>query len=190
MSFNRKLFIYFLGLILGVGILNLFTYFKKEKAGSEKTHFFCRSIYERELKSESPLDPFLSLFYNEFASLDASRFRRVLVFDRAGPSGFLRVEEDILIESNKMILLTRLVFLADHFFVILKKNAAVEDFFSYLQNCSFREGVCSLPEGFDYQNRKGVMVKLPSCSIPGYLKYKSDLESCSLVESVERVPVL
>lgn len=106
--FSKRRFAYFgFGFCLGCCILYGIQ-FAKKKAQGAVTQDACRPVSVRELCcNQKPMDPYLALFYTE-EPLDAHTLQRTLVYDRVGPSGYVRVEERITNMQPKALLERRL----------------------------------------------------------------------------------
>ncbi len=110
MPFAKKLSIYVTGFLLGITILWCLGGEKRKSASTKP--YYRRPIQPQDLQSPRPVDPLLAFYYIE--KTKPYGLKRVLVYDRVGPSGFIRVEEK-LSPSQPPQVLSRQVHIANRF---------------------------------------------------------------------------
>jgi hypothetical protein len=175
MPFTKKLALYAIGFALGLGLLWGIS-LKKRRAVSSKP-YYCRPLHPKDLHSKRPVDPFLAFYYTE--SCKPYGLKRVLVYDRVGPSGFIRVEEK-LNPGPQLDLISRKVYLANRLRLTLKKDPADPAVADLLERLRLR-----IIEG--HPSKNCYTVELVSPSIPMYHKSRQALLREPLVASCQAI---
>lgn len=108
MPFTKKLAVYTIGFLLGLAALWGLGLHKSQPTRTKPA--YRRPIQEQDLKSPKPVDPLLAFYYIEQPK--PYGLKRVLVYDRVGPSGFIRVEEKLTQDQPRRVL-NRQVYIAN-----------------------------------------------------------------------------
>lgn len=176
MPFAKKLVFYAIGFCLGLGILwGLNT--NKRKQLKEKP-YYCRPLHPKDLQSQRPLDPLLAFYYTETPK--PYGIKRVLVYDRVGPSGFIRAVEK-LSAGHKPELISRKVALANRLMLVLKDSPEDPAVIDLLQRLRLK-----LIESDPAEGR--YVAELVSPSIPMYYQSRKALLQEPLVLSCQAIP--
>ncbi len=176
MPFAKKLFIYATGFLLGLTLLWALGVDKRTSADTKPA--YRRPIQEQDLKSKRPVDPLLAFYYIEQPK--PYGLKRVLVYDRVGPSGFIRVEEKLSNSQPKRVL-SRQTYLANRLELEIGSSLDASSFQALLEKHRLRV-IESHSEGHRYT------VELPSPSFPMYHHTLQALKANPLLLQVRRIP--
>lgn len=174
MPFTKKLAIYAIGFLLGTGVLWLL---RGNTISSTTKPYYRRPIQKQDLEGSRPVDPLLAFYYVEQAK--PYGIKRILVYDRTGPSGFIRVEEKLSPDQPRQVL-SRQAYIANRLELQLTPAADASSLDLLLERHRLILAKPISPHRYT--------VELPSPSFPMYKKTLHALKSDPLVKAVHRLP--
>lgn len=182
MPFTKKLAVYTIGFLLGLAVLWGLGVEKRTSASTKPA--YRRPIQEQDLKGPRPVDPLLAFYYIEQPK--PYGLKRILVYDRVGPSGFIRVEEKLTQDQPRRVL-SRKVYIANQLEIEVDPAVDTPTLEALLAQYRLRL-IPALAHPTPNSRPTVERVELPSPSFPIYHHTLQALKANPLLLQVRRIP--